>query len=86
MAFRIFIIAAMAVSMTGCFWGDEYADERSTSEEIKAAASRCGIENFAPTRAGDGWAAYVDEAVKDHKAKEDCIYDGLTSQGRVTTR
>lgn len=76
----------MAVGTSGCFWGDENAGRWSTPEQIKAAAARCGIANFKPTKAGDGWAAYVDASVPDHAAKEDCIYADLERQGKLTTR
>lgn len=85
---RPFIIATIAgVFMTsGCFVGDEDAGEWATPDEIRAAAARCGVERFEPTRAGDGWAAYVDEAVTDHATKEDCIYADLERRGRLVTR
>jgi len=83
---RIFLIAMMVTAAGGCFYGDEFADERATPEQIRAAAARCGIDDFEPTKAGDGWAAYVGDDVPDHEAKEDCIYADLKSQGRLTTR
>lgn len=86
MTMRLLAIVIIAASTSGCFWGDEYADEWSTPDQIKTAAARCGLENFEPTKAGDGWAAYVSPSVPDHEAKEDCIYSDLESRGRRTTR
>jgi hypothetical protein len=83
---RFLIVVAVMISLGGCFYGDENAGRFSTPEQIKAAAARCGLSDFEPTKAGDAWAAYVDESVPDHAAKEDCIYDDLASQGRLTTR
>jgi hypothetical protein len=86
MSMRLIAIATAAALTSGCFWGDEYANERSTPDQIKAAAARCGIADFEPTKAGDGWAAYVSPTLPDHEAKEDCIYADLESRGRRTTR
>ncbi|MGV3579662.1 hypothetical protein [Brevundimonas sp.] len=86
MGLRVFIVLMASASVSGCFVGDDSADEWSTPEQIKAAASRCGLDDFEPTRAGGAWAAYVDETVPDHQAKEDCIYSDLAEQGRLTTR
>jgi hypothetical protein len=83
---RVLAVVIAAAATSGCFVGDEFADEWSTPEQIKAAAARCGIDNFEPTRAGGAWAAYVDDSVPDHEAKEDCIYADLEGQGRRTTR
>ncbi len=83
---RFVLVVTIAASVGGCFLGDENAGKWSTSDQIKAAASRCGISSFEPTKAGDGWAAYVSASVPDHEAKEDCIYADLASQGRLTTR
>ena len=76
----------LATMTAGCFWGDEDADRWSTPEQIKAAAARCGIAEFEPTKAGDRWAAYVGADVPDHAAREDCIYADLERQGKLTTR
>lgn len=82
---RVGILIA-SMSVTACFYGDENAGKWSTPRQIKAAAARCGIADFEPTRVGGAWAAYVDDAVPDHRAKEDCIYNDLQGQGRLTTR
>lgn len=83
---RIAAIVALTVATAGCFWGDENAGRWSTPDQIRAAAARCGIADFEPTPAGDAWAAYVDDTVPDHQAKEDCIYADLERQGKLTTR
>ena len=83
---RLLAVLLLATSTSGCFWGDENADRWSTPEQIKAAAARCGIADFKPTKAGDAWAAYVDPNVPDHATKEDCIYADLERQGKLTTR
>jgi len=79
-------VILLTVSLGGCFWGDENAGRWSTPEEIRAAAARCGIADFKPTKAGAAWAAYVDDSVPDHAAREDCIYADLERQGKLTTR
>lgn len=81
----LFGLACM-VSLGGCFIGNENEDRRSTPDQIKAAATHCGISDFEPTKAGAGWAALVDDSVPDHAAKEDCIYEHLDRQGLKTTR
>ena len=82
--FPIAMIAA--ISLGGCFYGDENAGRWSTPDQIRAAAVRCGVSDLEPTKVGGGWAAYVDDSVPDHAAKEDCIYADLARQGRLTTR
>ena len=79
------IVVTAVISLGGCFYGDENAGRFSTPDQIKAAAARCGVSEFQPTKAGDAWAAYVDDSVPDHATKEDCIYADLASQGRLTT-
>lgn len=79
-------LLAGAVLMGGCFPGAEWAGEFSTPDQIRAAARRCGVDHFEPTRAGAAWAAYVRADVPDHRAKEDCIYADLERQGLRTTR
>lgn len=86
MRVRCVLVLAAAAMLSGCFVGDENAGKWSTPDQIKAAAARCGLASFAPTRVGDAWAAYVSPSVPDHGAKEDCIYAYLASQGRLTTR
>jgi hypothetical protein len=86
MAVRFLMIAALAAALGGCFIGDEDAGKWSTPAQIKAAAARCGISDFKPTRAGAAWAAYVEGSVPDHETKEDCIYADLSGQGLMTTR
>jgi len=83
---RPLAVALLAAGTSGCFIGDEDAGRWSTPAQIKAAAARCGIADFEPTKAGDAWAAYVDDSVPDHAAKEDCIYADLERQGKLTTR
>jgi hypothetical protein len=83
---RFLIAVTVTISVAGCFYGDENAGRFSTPDEIKAAAARCGVSDFKPTKAGDAWAAYVHDSIPDHAAKEDCIYADLSSQGRLTTR
>lgn len=83
---RCVAVVTAAALLSGCFVGDENAGKWSTPDQIKAAAARCGLSSFEPTRVGNGWAAYVGESVPDHRAKEDCIYADLTGQGRLTTR
>lgn len=75
---------AAVLSSAGCFYGDE--NNWASRKQITEAASRCGIADFQPTRAGVAWAAYVDKAVPDQKAKEDCIYSDLAGQGLLATR
>jgi hypothetical protein len=83
---RFFLVLTAAMSLGGCFPWDEDAGRRSTPDQIKAAAARCGVNDFEPTKAGAAWAAYVDDSVPGHAAKEDCIYADLERQGRLTTR
>lgn len=83
---RLSAVLLLTVGVGGCFWFDEDAGKWSTPDQIRAAAARCGIADFEPTRAGDAWAAYVDDSVPDHQAKEDCIYADLEAQDRLTTR
>jgi hypothetical protein len=83
---RPLLVLVAALSLGGCFPWDENAGRWSNPEQIKAAAARCGISDFKPTKAGAAWAAYVDDSVPDHAAKEDCIYADLESRGRLTTR
>lgn len=80
------VLVVTAAMLNGCFVGDENAGKWSTPDQIKAAAARCGLSRFEPTKVGEGWAAYVSASVPDHKAKEDCIYADLAGQGRLTTR
>lgn len=85
-AVRILFVAVAALAMSGCFLGNEFEDEMATPDQIKAAAARCGVSNFRPTKAGAGWAAYVDKSVPDSETKADCIYADLERQGLRTTR
>jgi hypothetical protein len=75
---------AAVLSSAGCFSGDEA--NWASRKQITDAASRCGIPDFQPTRAGTAWAAYVDKDLPDHTAKEDCIYADLAGQGLLATR
>lgn len=86
MRVRFPLVMTAAATLAGCFIGDEDAGKWSTPKQIKAAAARCGVSDFEPTKVGAAWAAYVDESVPDHTAKEDCIYADLANQGRLTTR
>lgn len=83
---RILLVLFVSTTVGGCFWGDEFAEEWATRGQIRAAAARCGIPDFEPTKAGDALAAYVSDEVPDHAAKEDCIYADLERQGRRATR
>jgi len=83
---RFLAVVTASVSLGGCFYGDENAGRFSTPDQIKAAATRCGVSDFEPTKVGDAWAAYVDDSVPDHATKEDCIYADLAERGRLTTR
>lgn len=73
--------------VTGCQVGDvsEFADH-ATREEIIAAAERCGLQDFEPTRMGDGWGAEVGDEIADASELEDCVYDDLAERGLVATR
>ncbi|MCY1646028.1 hypothetical protein OVA11_02805 [Caulobacter sp. SL161] len=75
---------SLASALAGCFVGDEntWADR----QQIIDAAARCGLKDFAPTKVGDAWAAYVDQGVEGQKTKEDCIYSDLQKQGLLVTR
>lgn len=77
-------LTAAALSVAGCFIGDE--NNWASRKQVVEAAARCGVPDFRPTKAGTAWAAYVDESVPDHAAKEDCIYADLTQQGLLATR
>jgi hypothetical protein len=44
------------------------------------------VRAFKPTKVGDAWAAWVDERVPQHLAKEDCIYEDLGRQKLLATR
>jgi hypothetical protein len=83
---RFVVVLTATISLGGCFPWDEDAGRFSTPDQINAAAARCGVSDFVPTQAGAAWAAYVDDSVPDHAAKEDCIYAELASEGRLTTR
>ena len=78
------LLPAAVILLSGCFYGDEnsWADR----EQIIEAASRCGVPNFQPTRAGSAFAAYVPSTIPDARVKEDCIYRDLESQGLLATR
>lgn len=73
-------------ALTGCFYGDEWAEHRATEAEIVDAAARCGLPNFEVTKSDAGLAAYVPNGAPNAKAKEDCIYADLGSRGRLVTR
>jgi len=77
-------LAVIAIALLSGCWDDGY--RWATDDQIVEAAKRCGIPNLVPTKAGGAWAAYVDEAVPDHMAKEDCIYADLKRQGLNVTR
>ena len=77
---RKWAIAAAALTLAGCFIGDE--NNWASRSEIIAAAERCGVPDFEPTRAGSAYAAYVPA----NRAKEDCIYADLERQGLLATR
>lgn len=83
---RVLLVLTATISLGGCFPWDEDAGRWSTPDQIRVAAARCGLSDFEPTKAGGAWAAYVDDGVPDHAAKEDCIYADLASEGRLTTR
>lgn len=55
-------------------------------EQIVEAAQKCGLDDFLPTPAGSGWAAYVSKDVTEWQQKEDCIYAGLEKAGLRATR
>lgn len=78
------IILAAALGAAGCFSGD--MEGWASRRQIVEAAARCGVPDFKPMKAGAAWAAYVDETVPDHEAKEDCIYNDLQGQGLLATR
>jgi hypothetical protein len=78
------IVLAAALGAGGCFSGD--MEGWASRRQIIEAAERCGVPDFKPMKAGAAWAAYVDETVPDHQAKEDCIYNDLQSQGLLATR
>ncbi len=87
-SFRRPITAALlmgaVLAQAGCFVGDE--NHWASRAQVVDAATRCGLRDFKPTKAGDAWAAYVDAGVPEHAAKEDCIYAGLNRQGLLATR
>lgn len=58
----------------------------ATRDEIIAAAQRCGLQDFKPTRMGDGWGAEVNDNTADASKLEDCIHEDLIEQGLVATR
>ena len=77
-------IAAAVPTLAGCFIGDE--NNWASRSEIIAAAERCGVPDFEPTRAGSAYAAYVPAIIPEAQAKEDCIYADLQRQGLLATR
>lgn len=83
---RVSLVIVAGLGLTGCFYGDENADRYATPEQIRAAAARCGLPDFQPTKADALWAAYVDDSVPDHAAKENCIYADLEEQSLLATR
>jgi hypothetical protein len=73
----------LLLGMAGCGLDPhDWANRR----QIIEAADRCGVSNFRPTRAGAGWAAYVEPPTPAAKVQEDCIYDDLARQGLRVTR
>lgn len=83
----IVVSAALAsFVLTACFGGDENAGKWASRREIVDAAARCGVPDFRPTKAGDGWAAYVEGEDPDRGTKGNCIYADLKSQGKIATR
>lgn len=58
----------------------------ATRSQVVAAAERCGVADFKPTKAGAAWAAYIDGEHPDHGPKGDCIYGELERQGLLVTR
>ena len=58
----------------------------ATPEQIVAAAERCGIRDFKPTKANARWAAYVPGEDVQTGIKTNCIYDDLHKQGLQVTR
>lgn len=78
-----FLISAV-LTQAGCFVGDE--NHWASRAQVADAATRCGLRDFKPTKAGDAWAAYVDSGVPGRAAKEDCIYADLNRQGLLATR
>ena len=81
---RIMPPALAAMSLAGCFYGDEF--DWASRTDIVEAAARCGLQDFEPTRAGSAWAAYVRPPVPGGQAKEDCIYNDLSRRGLLATR
>jgi hypothetical protein len=78
------VVAAAALTITGCFYGDE--NDWASRSDVIEAAERCGVPDFEPTEAGAAYAAYVPAAVPNAAAKEDCIYKDLEGQGLLATR
>ena len=77
----------LALLATGCQVGDVSEFENHASRtEIISAAERCGLQDFEPTRMGDGWGAEVSEAAPNFSDLEDCIYRELAERGLVATR
>ena len=72
------------LTTAGCFAGDE--NDWASRDQIVAAAARCGVRNFEPTRAGAAWAAYVAGEHPDHGPKGDCIYADLKRDGLLAPR
>ena len=82
---KVFPVAVLSLVLAGCFIGDEDSDMASR-DQIIAAAERCGVKNFEPKPAGDGWAAYVPGEDPDRGSRTNCIYDDLRAQGLEATR
>lgn len=78
------LLIGTVLAQAGCFVGDE--NNWASRVQIADAATRCGLRDFKPTKAGDAWAAWVDPGVPRHAAKEDCIYADLNRQGLLATR
>jgi hypothetical protein len=81
---RLLCFLACLLGASGCFYGNEF--DWASENDVKLAAYSCGLKDFVPTPAGEGWAAYVDETEPCSAAKEDCIYAVLRAEGLLATR
>lgn len=83
---RLPVPVLFCLALTACFVGDEDSGRWASRRDIVAAAERCGMRDFEPTRAGAHWAGYVPGEDPDRGPEGNCIYDDLHAQGLLATR
>jgi hypothetical protein len=79
---------ALLVCTAACGFDPHAGEDElwATPEQIVAAAERCGVRDFKPTKANARWAAYVPGEDVQTGVKTSCIYADLARQGLQATR